>query len=363
MKILVTGADSFLGENLIVELKNKNYNEIYEYTSETDSDLLDEYTKYCNFIFHFAAISGNKGENYDITNLLFELLKKHDNKAPILIIKSTVFGDINNLFTDSKMGIENLIIDYVNETEVTIFEYDIPYIFGKWSNPNKNIVAFLCYNISRGLEIQIDNLEVELTLSYIDDVLRELLMSLEGNPTMKNGFCIIPVRYNIRLEDLIRLIKDFKETRINLNIPNMKDDLTKKLHSTYISLLPQENFSYDLNMHTDIRGSFTEFVRTPDRGQISVNITKPGKTKGNHWHHTKNEKFLVVSGEGLILLRRVQSEKIIEYKVSGDKLKVVDIPSGYIHSIVNIGERDLVIIMWANELFDPDNTDTFLMEV
>ena len=180
---------------------------------------------------------------------------------------------------------------------------------------------------------------------------------------MQDDYCVVPVTHNIKLGELADLIKSFKESRTNLSIPNMEDALTKKLYSTYLSFLPEDQFSYDLKMNCDHRGSFTEFIRTPERGQVSVNVSKPGITKGNHWHHTKNEKFLVVSGEGLIRFRKIDSDEIIEYRVSGEKLQVVDIPTGYTHSIVNVGETDLVTVMWANECFDPEKPDTYFLEV
>jgi len=196
------------------------------------------------------------------------------------------------------------------------------------------------------------------------DILEEFMRALEGDPTIQDdGFCIVPVTHNIKLGELAYLIQSFKESRSNLSIPKMEDALTKKLYSTYLSFLPENQFSYDLKMNCDHRGSFTEFMRTPERGQVSVNVSKPGITKGNHWHHTKNEKFLVVSGEGLIRFRKIDSDEIIEYRVSGEKLQVVDIPTGYTHSIVNVGESDLVTVMWANECFDPEKPDTYFMEV
>jgi UDP-2-acetamido-2,6-beta-L-arabino-hexul-4-ose reductase len=225
------------------------------------------------------------------------------------------------------------------------------------------VVATYCYNIARGLDIQVNSPNAKLNLCYIDDLLEEFIRALEGNPTMQDNYCFVPVIHSIKLGELAYLIKSFKESRTNFSIPNMEDSLTKKLYSTYLSFLPEDQFSYDLKMNCDHRGSFTEFMRTPERGQVSVNVSKPGITKGNHWHHTKNEKFLVVSGEGLIRFRKIDSDEIIEYRVSGVRLQVVDIPTGYTHSIVNVGENDLVTVMWANECFDLEKPDTYFVEV
>ncbi|TKI98613.1 SDR family oxidoreductase, partial [Bacillus cereus] len=259
---------------------------------------------------------------------------------------------------------EELLFEYAKETGSKAYIYRLPNLFGKWSKPNYNtVVATFCHNIARGLDIQVNNPDVELNLCYIDDVLEEFFKALNHTPTIQDDYCFVPVTHNIKLGELANVIKSFKEGRENLSISNMGDALTKKLYSTYLSFLPEDKFVYDLKMHSDHRGSFTEFIRTPERGQVSINISKPGITKGNHWHHTKNEKFLVVSGEGLVRFRNIDSDDIIEYRVSGEKLQVVDIPIGYTHSIVNVGENDLVTVMWVNECFDPEKPDTYFLEV
>ncbi|MFC4025130.1 capsular polysaccharide biosynthesis protein CapF [Oceanobacillus longus] len=369
MKILVTGANGFVGKNLLAELNNKGYNEILEYTRESDPASLETYTKECDFVFHLAGVNRPKDEaefmkgNFGLTAHLLELLKKHNNKAPVLVT-SSIQAKKANPYGKSKKAGEDLLFDYQKETDSKVYVYQLPNLFGKWSKPNYNtVVATYCHNIARNLDIQVNNPDAELNLCYIDDVIEEFVSALEGNPTIKNGFCVVPITHTIKLAGLADLIKGFKESRTNLSIPNMDDALTKKLYSTYLSFLPENQFSYDLKMNVDQRGSFTEFMRTPERGQVSVNVSKPGITKGNHWHHTKNEKFLVVSGEGLIRFRKIDSDEIIEYRVRGEKLQVVDIPTGYTHSIVNIGESDLVTVMWANECFDPDNPDTYFVEV
>jgi UDP-2-acetamido-2,6-beta-L-arabino-hexul-4-ose reductase len=369
MKILVTGAKGFVGKNLVAELNNKGYNEIFEFSRESDPSLLEKYTKECDFVFHLAGVNRPKNENefmegnFGFTSQLLKLLKKHDNKAPVLIT-SSIQADKDNPYGRSKKAGEDLLFNYYYETDARVYVYRLPNLFGKWSKPNYNtVVATFCHNIARGLDIQINNPDAELNLCYIDDVLEEFIRALDGRPTIQGDFCGVPVTHNIKLGVLADLIKSFKESRTNLSIPNMEDALTKKLYSTYLSFLPEDQFSYDLKINSDHRGSFTEFIRTPERGQVSVNVSKPGITKGNHWHHTKNEKFLVVSGEGLIRFRKIDSEEIIEYRVSGEMLRVVDIPTGYTHSIVNVGENDLVTVMWANECFDLEKPDTYFVEV
>ena len=369
MKILVTGAKGFVGKNIIAELKNKGYTDIFEYDLGTEESLLEKYTKECEFVFHLAGVNRPKDEhefmegNFGFTSVLLDLLKKNNNKAPVLIT-SSVQAEKENPYGISKKAGEDLLFAYSKETEAKVLVYRLPNLFGKWSRPNYNtVVATFCYNIARGIEIQISNPDADLDLCYIDDVLDEFIRALENMESKKDEYCYVPIVHNIKLGDLAQKIRSFKESRSDLSVPNMGDELTKKLYSTYLSFLPEDKFSYDLKMNKDNRGSFTEFIRTAESGQVSVNVSKPGITKGDHWHHTKNEKFMVVSGEGVIRFRKIETDKIIEYKVNADKLEVVDIPTGYTHSIVNIGENDLVTIMWVNECFDPKKPDTFHLEV
>ncbi|MGO1468961.1 MAG: capsular polysaccharide biosynthesis protein CapF [Tissierella sp.] len=369
MKILVTGSQGFIGKNLLSELKNNGYIDVLEYSRETNEELLDEYCRKADFVFHLAGVNRPKDEkefmkqNFGFTSKLLGKLKKHNNKATVLIT-SSIQAERNNAYGKSKKAGEELLFEYSRETGARVLVYRLKNLFGKWSKPNYNtVVATFCYNISRGLEVQVNNEETKLELCYIDDVLEEFLRALNNNPTKEDRYCIVPETYNIKLGKLAEIIKKFEEDRTTLSIPNMNDQLTKKLYSTYLSFLPEDKFSYDLKMNKNNKGSFTEFIKTPDRGQVSVNISKPGITKGEHWHHTKNEKFLVVSGKGVIRFRRVGSEEIIEYYVNGEKLEVVDIPPGYTHNIENLGEIDMVAIMWANERFDPENPDTYYMEV
>lgn len=369
MKILITGANGFVGKNLIAELNNRGYKDIYKFTRETDESLLGEYTKDCDFVFHLAGVNRPKEEkefmegNFGFTSELLNLLKEHNNKAPILTT-SSIQAERDNPYGKSKKAGEELLFSYSEETGAKVLIYRLANLFGKWSRPNYNsAVSTFCYNIARDIEIQVNDPEVDLTLCYIDDVVKEFINAMEGNSTQEENFYNVPTVHDVKLGKMAELIKSFRDSRNDLFIPDMKEPFTKKLYSTYLSYLPEDKFSYELKMNVDNRGSFTEFVKSPERGQVSVNVSKPGITKGNHWHHTKNEKFLVVSGEGLIKFRKVDSNDIIEYRVSGTKLEVVDIPTGYTHNIINVGDSDLVTIMWANETFDPENPDTYFLEV
>ena len=360
MKILVTGAKGFIGKNLIAELKNRGYNEIYEYDKDTNETELEEFTKNCEFVFHLAGV--NRPENveefmegnFGFTSILLEKLKSYSNKCPILIT-SSIQAKLDNPYGKSKKAGEDLLFQYGKENSSEVLVYRLPNVFGKWCRPN--------YNSANNLPIQVNDPEVVMNLAYIDDVVDEFIRALEKKQNKVDEFCYIPTVHTIKLGEIVEIIKFFKESRNNLQLPNMGDAFTKKLYSTYLSYLPKDQFSYHVKMNIDNRGSFTELFKTMDKGQVSVNISKPGITKGNHWHHTKNEKFVVVSGTGIIRFRKIDSDEVIEYKVSGDNIEVIDIPVGYTHNIENIGETDMVTIMWANELFDKDRPDTYFMEV
>ena len=369
MKILVTGAKGFVGKNLIAELKNRQIGEIYECDINTTDEELDEYTKECEFVFHLAGVNRPENEeefmkgNYGFSSVLLEKLSKHNNKAPILVT-SSIQANLDNPYGKSKKAGEDLMFEYEKQTGTKVFVYRLPNVFGKWCRPNYNsAVATFCNNISKGLEIKVNDPEVILNLVYIDDVVEELINALNGKAHINEKFGYIPLTYKIKLGQIVDLIYSFKNSRENLQLPNMEDEFSKKLYSTYLSYLPEDEFSYPLTMHIDERGSFTEMFKTNERGQVSINISKPGIVKGNHWHNTKNEKFIVVSGTGVIRFRKIDSDKVIEYKVSGEKLQVVDIPVGYTHSIENIGNTDMVTVMWANEIFNPEKPDTYYMEV
>ena len=369
MKILITGAKGFVGRNLIAELRNQGFSDLLEFDLDTEPSILDDYAHDCQFVFHLAGVNRPKEQaefmegNFGFTSLLLEALQKHQNKAPVLIT-SSVQAAFDNPYGQSKKAGEDLIFKYGKENSVEVFVYRLPNVFGKWCRPNYNsAVATFCHNIANDLPIQINDPNVLMKLVYVDDVVASFIDKLKNGLTLKCDFEQILPEHEIKLGDIAGLLHSFKESRENLHLPDLNDSFTKKLYSTYLSYLPTDQFSYPLKMNIDNRGSFTEFLKTNDRGQVSVNISKPHITKGNHWHHTKNEKFLVVSGKGVIRFRRIDSEEIIEYFVSGEKLEVVDIPVGYTHNIENVGESDMVTIMWVNEIFDKEKPDTYFLEV
>lgn len=368
MRILVTGAKGFIGKNLIVELRNRGYNDIYEVDKETDELSLGKFIRDCDFVFHLAGVNRPKEEsefvegNVEFTKHLLTQLEKREKPIPVLFT-SSIQAEKDNPYGRTKRMAEDLIFDYGRKTGAKVFVYRLPNVFGKWCRPNYNsAIATFCYNIARDLPITVNDPNVVLKLVYIDDVVNEFINALNGCENRDGKFCEVATQYTVKLGDIVELLYSFKKGRENLSVPNVGDDFVKKLYSTYISYLPEEQFSYQLNMKADERGSFTEFLKTEDRGQISVNVIKPGITKGNHWHHTKVEKFLVVSGEAIIRFRKIDCSEVIEYRVSGNKLEVVDIPPGYTHNITNIGNSDVVFIIWANEPFDPQRPDTYYLE-
>jgi UDP-2-acetamido-2,6-beta-L-arabino-hexul-4-ose reductase len=369
MKILVTGSKGFIGKNLIAELKNRGYNNILEFNRDTSRSLLDEYVKECDFVFHLAGVNRPKDEkefaegNVEALYEILTLLNKYGNKAPILMT-SSIQATKDTSYGLSKKGGEDLLFSYSKNTNTKVLVYRLPNVFGKWCRPNYNsAVATFCHNIAHELPITVIDPTVMLNLVYIDDVVEEFIYALNGSENDVGDFCEVPIVHMVTLGDTVDLIYSFKKSRVERSIPNMSDAFTKKLYSTYLSYLPTNQFSYDLKMNVDHRGSFTEFLKTSDRGQVSVNISKPGIVKGNHWHHTKNEKFLVVSGNGVIRFRKIDNNEVIEYFVNGDKMEVVDVPIGYTHNIENLGDTDMVTIMWANECFDPEKPDTYYLEV
>ena len=379
VKILVTGAKGFVGKNLVAELNsikdgklkkdNLSISAVFEYDIDTDPVLLDKFTSECDFVFHLAGVNRpqNTDEfmqgNFGFTSTLLEHLKKHNNTCSIMISSSTQAA-IDNPYGISKKAGEDLMFDYSKTSGTKVLVYRFPNVFGKWCRPNYNsAIATFCNNIAHDLPITVNDRNTTLMLVYIDDVVTELVSALTGCENRNGEFCKVPIEHKVSLGEIVDLLYSFKESRNNMSIPNQTNEFTKKLYATYLSYLPEDKFSYPLKMNVDERGSFTEIIRTLDRGQFSVNITKPHITKGNHWHHTKNEKFVVVAGQGVIRFRKIDDDKVIEYYVSGDKIEVVDIPTGYTHSIENIGETDLVTFMWANECFNHDKPDTYFEKV
>ena len=383
MKILVTGARGFVGRNLVSQLRNirdgkiKNHVlsgtdlEILEYDVDTDPSLLDGYCRQADFVFNLAGVNRPKDQaefmkgNFGFASILLDTLKKHGNTCPVMISSSTQAA-LDNPYGESKRAGEELMFGYARETGAKVLVYRFPNVFGKWCRPNYNsAVATFCHNIAHGLPIQVNDPNVVMHLVYIDDVVEELIGALNGLEHRQGDYCEVPVVHTVTLGKIVELLYGFKESRNTLGVPDLGDAFTKKLYSTYLSYLPEDAFGYPLKMNVDARGSFTEIIRTPDRGQFSVNISKPRIAKGNHWHHTKNEKFLVVSGKGVIRFRNMSDPdgKVLEYFVSGDKLEVIDIPTGYTHNIENLGDTDMVTFMWCNECFDPERPDTYYEEV
>lgn len=379
MKILVTGSNGFVGRNLVETLKNIKDNkdrtrnisikDIFLFDLDSSLDDLDRFAKDCDYVVNLAGINrpknpeefyeGNKG----FIEILCSYLKKHKNKCPIIASSSIQVGKDNDYAKSKKEG-EDYLKEFSQSNGNPVYIYRFANLFGKWCRPNYNsVTATWCHNIANNLDIQVNDSNVVLPLCYIDDVVNEIIECMKGHPNFNGEYYEVSPVYKVSLGYIANTLYSFKESRSNLSIPDQSDELVKKLYATYLSYLPEDNFGYPLKMNIDERGSFTEFIRTKEHGQVSVNISKPHITKGNHWHHTKNEKFLVVSGTGVIRFRKIGDDKVIEYKVSGEKLEVIDIPTGYTHNIENIGDTDMVTVMWANEPFDPDKPDTYFEEI
>ncbi len=382
MKILVTGAEGFVGRNFVSQLHNiqsgkaRNYGmegkelTVFEYDVNSDASELDVYCRQADFVFNLAGVNRPKEPsefmkgNFGFASTLLDTLKKYGNTCPVMLSSSTQAAQ-DNPYGESKRAGEQLMFDYSKETGAKVLVYRFPNVFGKWCRPNYNsAVATFCHNIAHDLPIQVNDPDVVMNLVYVDDVVDELIAALNGREHRKGGYCEVPVVHTITLGSIAVLIKSFRRMSENLDVPDLSDAFTKKLYSTYLSYLPVEKFRYPLKMNVDERGSFTEIIRTADRGQFSVNISKPGITKGQHWHHTKNEKFVVVSGHGLIQLRKIGCEEIIEFEVSGDRIEAVEMIPGYTHNIINLSEtEDLVTVMWCNECFNPERPDTYFEKV
>ena len=381
MKILITGAKGFIGRNLVETLKNIRDGKdktrgiddinIFEYDIDTEPKLLEAYAADCDFVFHLAGVNRPKEEkafmegNFGFTSTLLKSLKEHNNKAPIMISSSTQAA-LDNPYGRSKKAGEDLIFKYGADNDVRVCVYRFPNVFGKWCRPNYNsAVATFCHNIAHDLPITVNDRNHPMTLVYIDDVVDELINALKEQENKDGDYCKVSVEHHIKLGEIADMLYSFKASRENLSVPDVTEgSFSKKLYATFLSYYEPTMFSYKLKMNCDNRGSFTEILRSANAGQFSVNISKPGITKGQHWHHTKNEKFVVVHGHGLIQLRKIGTDEVINYEVSGDEITVVDMIPGYTHNIINLSEtEDLVTFMWANECFNPIKPDTFFEEV
>ena len=370
MKALVTGAKGFVGKNLCLELSRHEDVEIFRYDLDSTPKDLGRFAAECDFVFHLAGVNRPKNPaeyksgNTGFTETLLDLLAPR--KVPVMLA-SSIQAELDNDYGRSKKAAEDAVFAYGERTGAPVYVYRFANVFGKWCRPNYNsAVATWCHNIAHGLPIEVRDPKATVTLIYIDDLIASLISNLEPRtPNLKPQILSVSPSYTKTLGEIVDLIREFHAEPETLMVPDQADGFAKKLYATYLSYLPEDGFSYPLTMHADDRGSFTEALHSAERGQVSVNISKPGITKGQHWHHTKHEKFLVVKGEGLIRFRKVDGSdaKILEYRVSGRKLEVVRIPPGYTHSIVNVGDDDMVTLMWANEVFDPAHPDTYREEV
>ncbi len=397
MKILITGAKGFVGKNLIASLESiRDHKDrprtldglqemeklvLYTYDRDSTPEALNQYCADCDFVFHLAGVNRPQDPaeymegNFGFSSALLELLKKHRNFCPLLLA-SSIQASLKGRYADSEYGKskkagEELFFQYAKETGAKVFVYRLQNLFGKWCRPNYNsAVATFCYNVANELPLQVNDPSVQMDVVYIDDLVNELLAALCGRETRDEKYCMVPVHYETTLGALANTIRSFPKIRAALEVPDFSNSLVSKLYSTWLSYLPPDQLIYDLKMNQDARGSFTEILRTPERGQVSVNISKPGITKGNHWHHSKNEKFVVVKGEALIQLRKIGTDEagnpypVLEYRVSGACIQVVEMIPGYTHNIKNLSDTDeLVTLMWANEAFSPERPDTFYEEV
>ena len=395
MKILVTGAKGFVGRNLVAQLKNiqegkaKCYGDltvsaVYEYDIDSTPEELDAYCQECDFVFNLAGVNRPQNQeefmqgNFGFASTLLDTLKKYGNKAPVMLSSSAQasltgrFG--NSEYGRSKKAGEDLFLQYGQENGVKVLVYRFPNLYGKWCRPNYNsAVATFCHNIANGLPITVNDPSVELELLYIDDLMEEMIAGLQGKehhcefegleviPATEGRYCYCPITHKVTLGEIVELLHQFEEMPRTLMIPEIPaDSFAKRLYSTFLSYLPKEKAIFDLKMNKDDRGSFTELVHTINCGQVSINISKPGITKGQHWHHTKWEQFIVVSGHGLIQMRKEGSDEVLEYEVSGDKIQSVIMLPGYTHNIINLSDtEDLVTVMYCNEIFNPNRPDTF----
>ncbi|NLC31959.1 MAG: SDR family oxidoreductase [Clostridiales bacterium] len=399
MNILITGARGFVGKNLaatlqtIKEGKNKTrpnlkIDEIYEYDIDTDPGMLDSFCAEADFVFNLAGVNRPKDEaefmagNFGFASTLLDTLKQQGNTCPVMLassVQATLIGRYGDSdYGKSKLAGEELFFTYSRDTGAPVLVYRFPNLFGKWCRPNYNsAVATFCHNTAHGLPLTVSDRANELELLYIDDLVTEMLDALEGRAHRcryeglapvsdeAGSYCCVPMTHHVTLGEIVDLLEAFHSQPRSLLLPEIPArSFAKKLYSTYLSYLPQEAVSFPLKMNADERGSFTELLKTANCGQVSVNISKPGITKGKHWHHSKWEFFIVVAGRGLIRQRKIGTDEVLEFRVSGDEMRAVHMLPGYTHSIENLSDTDnLVTVMWANEAFDPDHPDTFFEEV
>lgn len=368
MKVLVTGASGFIGKNLIEGLSRVENLEVIKFDRENSLKEIEDQLNEVDFIYNLAGInrptdpqefySGNKG----FIEELVELIERKNLNIPILIT-SSIQAERDNDYGKSKLGGENILKEYRKRTNADIFIYRLPNVFGKWCRPNYNsVVATWCHNVANGLPITISDRTISLNFVYIDDIVKEFIKCLKVKENSEIYYSV-PISYEKTLGEISDLLEEFKENRNNLIIPQVGKGFERALYATYLSYLPKEKFSYELLQHSDERGSFVEILKTVGSGQFSISTSKPGVTRGNHYHNTKNEKFLVIKGEALLKFRHINSDEVIEYPVSDKKLEVVDIPTGYTHSITNTGNDEMILVLWANEQFDKENPDTYYLEV
>lgn len=395
MKILVTGAKGFVGKNLCAQLNNikdgkarcygdLSVTEVYEYDIDSTPEELDRWCKDCDFVFNLAGVNRPQKQeefmqgNFGFASTLLDTLKKHGNKCPVMLsssIQATLIGRYGESdYGKSKLAGEELFFDYAKETGAKVLVYRFPNLFGKWCRPNYNsVVATFCNNIANDLPIQVNDRSVVLEMLYIDDLVDEMIAALKGEEhhcefdgvetvlKADGRYCAVPVTHKVTLGEIVDLLHSFAAQPSTLVVPEIPfNSFAKKLYSTYLSYLPKEKTAFPLKMNIDDRGSFTELLRSEKCGQVSVNISKPGITKGQHWHNTKWEFFIVVSGHGLVQQRKVGTDEVVEFEVSGDKIQAVHALPGYTHNIINLSKTEkLVTVIWANEAFDPNKPDTY----
>lgn len=372
-KVLVTGSEGFLGRNLCVALERCEDVEVLRFDVQNTEQELRQYVGSVDFIFHLAGVNRPKNENEfvegnaDLTRLLCEVAEKQDSHAPILLSSSTQ-AEGDNAYGSSKKAAEDALVDYSTRTGVPILIYRFPNLFGKWSRPNYNsVVSTFCYNVTHDLPIQVNDPAHTVTFVYVDDVvdecLRQMRSSEDREQRSERYYYEITETYSVSLGHLSGLIKSFRAVRDGEAMPDLSDSFTKKLYATFLSYYESGAFAYPAKMNTDNRGWLFELIKSEQFGQIFVSKTHPGITRGNHGHDTKVEKFCVIQGEGIIRFRHIVTNEIVEYEVSGENIQIVDIPPGYTHSIENIGEMEMITLFWANEIFNPENPDTYYEEV